>query len=182
METRYAKKLGVMFEFARSLATLSTCRRNHCGAIVFTPECDRVLAIGYNGPCRGLPNGGCTDVEGHCGCAHAEVNAMVKLAEREPCLMFSTTAPCLTCAQAILNSGQVIGYFFDRLYRDAAGLELLHVAGLSILPSRAIRDDCVPSAESRRVRTLLDCFRAGRAPGGQHKTLLGLERLLKSGE
>lgn len=179
METRYAQKLLTMAEFASQLSALSTCRRDRVGCVVTSSECDRVLGIGYNGQPRGLPNAGCRDVEGHCGCVHAELNALLKA--QSPGVLVTTRAPCETCAGAIVNSGLVIGVLFGQLYRDTAGLMVLNAAGVALLPWRALPRDGRPIADGAGVERILRSWRAGRSPAQAHKTLLGLERLLKSG-
>ncbi|MCK5800982.1 MAG: hypothetical protein KAI47_27530, partial [Deltaproteobacteria bacterium] len=59
-------------QFARLVATRSTCKRLNVGSVVTNGDFTRVLAIGYNGNARGLPNTCDRDEEGNCGCIHSE--------------------------------------------------------------------------------------------------------------
>lgn len=123
--SRYVEKLLTFCEFSKELAQLSTCKRAKVGALVIPFDCSAVLAIGYNGVPRGAPNDSCTGTEGECGCAHAEANAMVKLADRRPAILICTHSPCLTCATLALNAGTIELGIFGAKYRDARGRELL---------------------------------------------------------
>ncbi len=127
---RLSSKLHTFVAFARNIAKLSTCKRKQVGAIVFPLDFTQVIAIGYNGPARGLANNQCTNEEGECGCAHAEANAAIKMSPGERGIMFCTTAPCWRCANTIINSNRIIGFIFDERYRNERGLRLLVDAGL----------------------------------------------------
>ena len=123
---RYAHKLDCFANFAMMLSRLSTCKRSQNGAIVFPTNCFEVLSIGYNGPASGISNDACTGEEGICGCAHAEMNAITKLSDRKtPSLIFTTSTPCVQCANAILNSGNIVGIIYKDLYRDLTGFHML---------------------------------------------------------
>jgi dCMP deaminase len=141
---RYTQKFEVGLCVAQSLSTLSTCKRVQRGAIVVPMDLSSVDAIGYNGPCRGLPNDSCTGEEGKCGCAHAEANAIAKLRgdRGDSYLMVSTTVPCLTCAQMIVNSGRISGVLALLDYRCVEGRELLSAAGIPVV--RMMRADGAP--------------------------------------
>lgn len=120
------KRLDTMFEIASVIAKRSSCNRAKVGCVITNIEMTQILAMGYNGNYRGGPNE-CDhpNAAGQCGCIHAEENALIK-APYTPgqLLLFSTTAPCLSCAKLILNAG--IKYVFaDTLYRDPSGVELL---------------------------------------------------------
>jgi dCMP deaminase len=45
-------------------------------------------------------------------------------------VVFLTDSPCVMCAKLMINSG-VTHVFFRRLYRDAAGIQLLNTAGVT---------------------------------------------------
>ena len=143
MTDRYAKKLATMFDFARALAKLSTCKRACEGAIIFSGDCSRVYAIGYNGPPRGQENDACTGAEGACGCVHAEANAIVKanLSPSTPALMYCTRAPCAACAGLIVNSRVVYAVIYGQEYRDSTGIWRLAAAGvLTALAEEVLKD------------------------------------------
>lgn len=127
---RTEQKRSVFVEFAKGLASLSTCERRRVGCII--TDLHEVYAIGYNGPPRGLPHG-CQGEPGLCGCVHAEANAIAKLSSREPDLwLHSTLSPCVMCAGLIINRGNIKTVTYSEVYRDRAGLLLLESAGLNV--------------------------------------------------
>lgn len=119
---------------ASELATLSTCQRKGRGALLVTPDWGSVLAVGYNGPARGLADDACTGREGACGCAHAEVNCLVKARPMiDGLILLCTGQPCAACADAILNSRSVSTVLYrDRSGVGDAGEDKLHVAGVNV--------------------------------------------------
>ena len=103
----------------------STCVRRRVGAVITDLEGMSVVALGYNGNAKGLPNRCDSDVPGDCGCIHAEVNALIKAPFHQGDLvMYTTTGPCMDCAKLILNS-RVKRVLYDEDYRSHAGLDLL---------------------------------------------------------
>jgi dCMP deaminase len=120
----------VYMRMAEDLAKRSTCARLQVGTVITDSHLQNVLAIGYNGNAKGLPNRCDTSVPGQCGCLHSEVNALVKApgSVRDK-VVFVTNSPCVMCAKLIINSG-VTHVFFRRAYRDPSGLEVLELAGL----------------------------------------------------
>lgn len=90
-----------------------------------------MLSVGYNGPAAGLDNDSCTNEVGNCGCAHAEINALVKLRSNTPAILYSTVQPCFNCANAIINAGSIIGVIFRAACRHGNGPILrLHEANI----------------------------------------------------
>lgn len=128
----------LMLEFARLTASRSTCRRNKVGAIITDLEMLSVLAYGYNGNARGLPNE-CDRPEdpGGCGCIHAEANALIKAPGLTPKLLFTSVAPCLACAKLAVNAF-VERVTFTDAYRTTAGIALLMAAGVEVVQLDAI--------------------------------------------
>lgn len=123
----------IMLDFAALLAQRSTCERAAVGCVVTDVSMLQVLGIGYNGNARGLHNG-CDhpEVAGGCGCLHAEVNALLKApGVVEDKVLFTTTAPCLACAKAIINSN-VGRVYVRKAYRDDAGVSLLVRVGVEV--------------------------------------------------
>jgi dCMP deaminase len=120
----------VYMRMAEELAKRSTCSRLQVGTVVTDALLQNVLAIGYNGNARGLPNKCDTTVPGQCGCIHSEVNALVKApgSVRDK-VVFVTNSPCVMCAKLMINSG-VTHVFYRRAYRDPSGVELLTTAGV----------------------------------------------------
>jgi dCMP deaminase len=120
----------VYMRMAEELAKRSTCARLQVGTVVTDASLQNVLAIGYNGNARGLPNRCDSAVPGQCGCIHSEVNALVKATggQRDK-VVFVTNSPCVMCAKLMINSG-VTHVFYRRAYRDPSGVEVLTAAGV----------------------------------------------------
>jgi len=124
----------VYMRMADELAKRSTCSRLQVGTVVTDARLENVLAIGYNGNARGLPNRCDSTVPGQCGCIHSEVNALIKAPGAiKDKVMFVSNSPCVMCAKLIINSG-VTHVFFRRIYRDPSGIELLAAAGVTPVP------------------------------------------------
>lgn len=121
----------VYMRMAEELAKRSTCSRLRVGTVVTDALLENVVAIGYNGNARGLPNRCDTSVPGNCGCIHSEVNALVKAPGgiRDK-VVFVTDSPCVACAKLMINSG-VTHVFYRRPYRDPSGVELLARSGVT---------------------------------------------------
>ena len=103
------------------------------GAVVTTWDMRRVLAIGYNGPARGLPPEYIRDTPGDSGCLHAEDNAICALDSTIlTTIMFVTNLPCEMCAQRIVQAG-IVKVVYLRDYRVRTGLEVLQKCGVQIV-------------------------------------------------
>lgn len=123
---RRALRRELFMRFAEQLSVLSTCERLKVGCVITNATMTQVLAIGYNGNAKGLPNR-CDhpDEPGNCGCLHAEMNALLKVDGSVPDkILFSLVAPCVQCAKAIINAN-VGTVFYRREYRDPEGAALL---------------------------------------------------------
>lgn len=112
----------------------STCKRRQVGAVITDSEGLTILGIGYNGPARGLPNDDClAEKPGECGCIHAEANALIKsLGTLPDKVLYTTCAPCLTCARLILNAG-IARVVYSAGYRTSLGIDLLRAQGIELL-------------------------------------------------
>lgn len=121
----------VYMRMAEELAKRSTCARLQVGTVVTDARLENVLAIGYNGNAKGLPNRCDSTVPGNCGCIHSEVNALVKApgGVRDK-VVFVTNSSCIACSKLMINSG-VTHVYFRRMYRDPSGIELLADAGVT---------------------------------------------------
>ena len=121
----------VYMRMAEEMAKRSTCARLQVGTVVTDARLENVLAIGYNGNARGLPNRCDSTVPGNCGCIHSEVNALVKAPGAiKDKVVFVTNSPCVMCAKLMMNSG-VTHVFYRVAYRDPSGIELLAKAGVT---------------------------------------------------
>lgn len=121
----------LFMRFAEQLSVLSTCERLQVGCVITNENMTQVLAIGYNGNARGLPNR-CDhpDQPGNCGCIHAEMNALLKVdGSIQNKVAFVSHSPCVMCAKAMANAnvGTVI---YGELYRDESGAALLGKLGI----------------------------------------------------
>lgn len=116
----------------------ATCPRGRIGAVLVREG--RPIAAGYNGAPAGLDHcfdAGCETGSGG-GCSrtiHAEANAIAAAAKAgittEGAELYVTLAPCLSCAQLIINTG-VKSVIFRDSYRIEAGIRLLVDAGVHI--------------------------------------------------
>src|SRR5437899_4668392 len=102
---------------------------------------ENVLAIGYNGNARGLPNKCDSSVPGSCGCIHSEMNALVKApGSLRDKVVFISASPCVMCAKLIINSG-VTHVFYRKPYRDPSGIEVLAQGGvMTVLYDHWVRE------------------------------------------
>lgn len=123
----------VYMRMAEELAKRSTCARLRVGTVITDSSLENVVAIGYNGNAKGLPNRCDSGVPGVCGCIHSEVNALVKAPGgiRDK-VVFVTDSPCVMCAKLMVNSG-ASHVFFRRPYRDPSGIELLEASGITVV-------------------------------------------------
>ncbi|MGD2134635.1 MAG: deaminase [Gemmatimonadales bacterium] len=121
----------VYMRMAEELAKRSTCARLQVGTVITDAVLENVVAIGYNGNAKGLPNKCDSAVPGNCGCIHSEVNALVKApGGMRDKVVFVTDSPCVMCAKLMINSG-VTHVFYRRAYRDPSGVELLESVGVT---------------------------------------------------
>lgn len=134
---------------AHVYANLSTARRLKVGCLVV--EGDRVTSIGYNGTAPGEDNNCEIEPENWDGdigklkskpdAIHAEDNALRKLtyydfygnthSEAEGCDLFITHAPCLSCAQKIVDNS-IKRVYFGQHYRDTEGIDYLKEHGVEV--------------------------------------------------
>jgi len=131
----------VYMRMAEELAKRSTCVRLQVGTVVTDQRLENVLAIGYNGNARGLPNKCDSAVPGSCGCIHSEMNALVKApGNTRDKVVFISASPCVMCAKLIINSG-VTHVFYRKAYRDPSGIEVLQQGDVvPVLYDRWVRE------------------------------------------
>ncbi len=127
----------MLLAFAHVAARRGTCDRLHVGAVIARES--RPISAGYVGAPSGEPHCGPSvcDVSKPCTRTnHAERNA-IDFARHwgidiVGCDMFVTDAPCLLCAQAIIESG-ITRVFYDRPYRLTTGLDHLRANGVHVI-------------------------------------------------
>ena len=130
----------ILMSVAVLISQRSTCSRKRVGAIAAREG--RVLVTGHNGApagfphcidqpngCRLGPDGGCKDA------VHAEANIIAFAARYgiplEGAEIYTTCAPCISCAKLIINAG-VKKVIYLEPYRCTDGVELLKQAGIIV--------------------------------------------------
>ena len=129
-ETMFMRIAGIVSE-------RSTCSRLKVGAVLVKDS--RIIATGYNGAPKGLPH--CDDVgcemdNGACTrTSHAEANVIAFAARNgiatEGATLYTTHAPCYSCAKLLVNAG-IQKIVFGKEYRIKKGLRLLEECGVHI--------------------------------------------------
>lgn len=125
-------------DMALVIAKRSTCKRKQVGCVIVRDN--HISSAGYVGSPRGMPH--CIDVgcligpdNGCLRTLHAESNAIAWAAAKGQVIskgiLYSTTAPCLSCAKLVIGAG-IQELFYLESYRERAGLELLFEYGLKI--------------------------------------------------
>jgi dCMP deaminase len=114
----------------------SCCKRPNrkVGCVITSSDMRRILAIGYNGPPRPMPNDSClgSKAQGYCGCIHAEVNAIAMVDSTIPNKrMFVSMSPCMDCARIILQCG-ISHIYFGKYYRNNEALPFLTQNGIMV--------------------------------------------------
>lgn len=132
--TQYENDVGVFsrlsyetiwMQLAVSLSKRSTCLRRQVGVVITDSEMTRALCIGYNGDHAGGANQCDSLVPGHCGCTHAEINALSKsISDLSSCTLFITLAPCKACAKVLITR-KVSRVVYLESYRHDEGVRLL---------------------------------------------------------
>lgn len=128
----------LFMQMAELIAKRSTCLRGKVGVVAVKDK--RVIAMGYNGAPQGFPHctkENCNEEDGVCkNSIHAEANLIAFAARAgiklEGATLFCTHAPCLSCAQLILQSG-IISVIYKYNYHDQSGLQLLWTGDLKLI-------------------------------------------------
>ncbi|KAJ8702228.1 Deoxycytidine monophosphate (dCMP) deaminase [Pleurotus ostreatus] len=122
----------------------SNCMKRRVGAVLVRDN--RIVATGYNGTPRGVPNcneGGCGHCNGttssdkplECVCLHAEENALLEAGRDRVgngATMYCNTCPCLKCTVKIIQTGvKEVVYNLSYKVDDASG-SLFKEAGIEL--------------------------------------------------
>lgn len=133
----------LFMDIAERFAEQSTCTRGNVGAVIVRDR--RIISCGYNGSPPGHPHCtevGCDPPDGCLRTIHAEANAILWAARAGiatfEATMYSTHAPCRTCAQAIAAAG-IVNFYYHTPYREAR-LDLLRHAGVYVYHPAEIYD------------------------------------------
>lgn len=104
------------------------------GCVIVAEDNSVMLSCGYNGNAKGLPNIPESTEPGMSGFLHAELNACIKSDYNFPKKkhMYCTHSPCRNCAKIIINS-QISVFYYDKLYRDTSGIDLLTTCGIQVI-------------------------------------------------
>ena len=126
-------------EIANVLAERSTCIRAQVGVVIVKDN--RIISTGYCGSPKGMPH--CVDVGclpglvGECiRTVHGEANAIAFAAKHgvalEGSTLYTTLAPCFTCAKLIINAG-IVSVIYGEPYRDASGVDILRERKVNVV-------------------------------------------------
>jgi dCMP deaminase len=121
----------IWMEMAYNIRRRSYDPRLQVGCVIVPDDNSQILALGYNGQPKGLPNIVDSLEPGKSGMIHAEQNAMYKLDYREPSrkVMYLTHSPCDMCAKGIIQC-KIAEVVYDVKYRSEEGLRILSQAGV----------------------------------------------------
>lgn len=129
-------KAHIHMATARLWSLQSTCRRLKVGAIIVKDG--RTISTGYNGAPSGFTHCTpdiCNEEKSCTRTVHAEMNAIVFAAKygipTEGAELYTTHAPCLDCAKAMINAG-IAHVFYEQEYRSTDGVEILAQAGVKV--------------------------------------------------
>lgn len=134
-----------LLDMARVLAKRSTCTRALVGTVIALDG--RVLSTGYNGAPTGIQH--CehvnvTSSNESAGCetaVHAEANAIAFAAKHGVAIagstLYTTLAPCLKCAQLIINTG-IVRVVIGKVYRDHSGAHMLGSLGIHVTSASGV--------------------------------------------
>jgi dCMP deaminase len=135
LNTEKLEKYNTMYmDVAYRVRQMSHCTRLQVGAIIVKD--DNIISFGWNG----TPKGHCNNCEDDNNVTlpsviHAERNTLNKLQNHpslcEASTLFSTAAPCLSCAQLIVERG-ITHVAYGELYRTQDGLDYLVHQGIII--------------------------------------------------
>lgn len=129
-------------KLAHMVKERANCLRGSVGVVIVKDR--HIITTGYNGTPAGTKNcfeGGCercanrekniikeNERKDLCLCLHAEQNALLQAAyhgvSTKGATLYSTIAPCLQCAKAIINAG-VAKIVYEGDFQDKLGIDLL---------------------------------------------------------
>lgn len=136
-------------EMAHVAKTRSTCVRGTVGSVIVKDK--RMITTGYSETPAGIANcgdGGCKRCAGRqaqtiaagqdkdkCICVHAEQNAILQSAyhgvSTKGATLYSTVAPCISCAKLIINAG-ISFVVCDEDHSDEEGKRLFRKVGITL--------------------------------------------------
>ena len=131
----------ICMKSAEEWLRLSKCDRKKVACIIYKPENNTIISVGYNGTPHGFDN----ECEGNDNTywwvLHAEANAIVKMAtskgeSTEGATLYTTCSPCKECAKLIIQA-KIKRVVYRDVYRDDPqyayqALDLLKQAGIEV--------------------------------------------------
>ena len=119
---------------AHAMAERSYDTRLRVGCVIVAYDNTVMLACGYNGNARGLPNVAESLEPGQSGFLHAELNAAIKADFNFPKQKhaYCTHSTCRAFAKVLINAG-IARFVYDSLYRDSSGLDVLRQGGVEVM-------------------------------------------------
>ena len=119
--------------FAEALARCSPARTHRTGCVLVSANLERVLGAGFSGGAVTALDAQAVRARGGSH-LHAEEHALlIAGAVEKDKLMFVIEAPCYLCAVRAINSGVSHVYYRNRGPHPAAGIELLRLAGKTVV-------------------------------------------------
>ena len=122
-------------KMAKSFAETSEATRLKVAALIVKDE--KIISLGINGTISNWNTNSCEDSDGKTSwhVKHAEQAALNKLRKSHESSigaeMFITHSPCLNCCLDIIDSG-IKKVYFNKLYRDSRGVQLLKDYGVEV--------------------------------------------------
>ncbi len=136
-------------DLAHVVKSRSNCLRMAVGVVIVQGK--HIIATGYNGTPGGIKNcldGGCerclrrhknelqeNERKDLCICIHAEQNALLQSAyhgaSTRGAVLYSTVAPCLQCAKAIINAG-IKEVVYENEHQDDLGKIIFKEANINV--------------------------------------------------
>ena len=124
----------IWIDAAHLMARRSYDPRLKVGCVIVPEDNSQILALGFNGNSKGLPNFPDSMQPGESNFIHAEQNSFYKLDCRAPGrkTLYVTHNPCLMCAKGAIqcNIQRVV---YEINYRDLSGIELLKSVGVEVV-------------------------------------------------
>lgn len=125
-------RIALVCKFLESYGETTRCKRKPVGCGVFTPACDEIVAMAYNGPPSGMKPRRCKG-DDPCGCVHGEIKAMNRMDARRyaprSLIIYTSAAPCVKCAQAVIDSGAIGIWIYKPTWYPTGPVEALLVEG-----------------------------------------------------
>ena len=118
---------------AHAWSAMAYCEKRKVGCVI--TKNNHIIATGYNGTAPGEPNH-CEDAKGATlpTVRHAEINALEESnIGLKGSTLYCTLAPCINCAQALVDAGVIEVHYIHTSSKGEEGLRLLVKNKLRVL-------------------------------------------------